>query len=152
MTPGETNFITVSENRAEKWTLGVLGHMQQFNCALWFYTVCLYVILYAIVLPCVEVKRACASVCLLGCVGQMLMMSAVMSGSRLSQEKKLTHGLTDWPSLLGLETGYHTHVHLRVHMCRGPVSLCNTVLNAQVQRTKMSVKSWMTEEASLGRV
>lgn len=93
-------------------------HMQQGSCIefVWFYTACVCpFILYVIALACVEDGCACVRACLIGCVGQMLMMSAVMSGSWLSQEKKAD----SWVNWLPYFTGAG---HEITHACRGQVT------------------------------
>lgn len=67
--------------------------MQQVSCGAFFTFVSRWICLgpstlYVIALACIEIRCACARVRLVGCVGQMLMMSAVTSGWGLSRDEK----------------------------------------------------------------
>lgn len=74
--------------------------------------------------------HVCVCVCLPGRVCWSAVNDAVMSGSRLSQEKRLTHGLTGWPTFTGTGkwiTAEHAHIHTHTHAHAGAQLLCNTL-------------------------
>lgn len=58
--------------------VGVLKLMQPVSCIVFYMRLCVHLFH----------TNVRVNVCLVGCVSQMLMMSAVMAGSRLSQEEK----------------------------------------------------------------
>lgn len=85
---------------------------------------------------------------------------AVMSGSLLSQEKRLTHGLTGWPTFTGAGKWNNAGHALTPpkkdacqRECRGQVTLQYFARRhaniGQVQTTKVTVKREMTDGYSL---
>lgn len=91
----------------------------------------------------------CVCVCLPGRVCWSAVNDAVMSGSRLSQEKRLTHGLTGWPTFTGTGkwiTAERTHTHTYTCTCRGPVAVQYFALRlANISQVQRAVIPWMTD-------